>query len=120
MASTRRLVFLGGIAALSFFAAPALASADIYCVDAGPVGCDHVGYTGSTGLQQSLTDAAAHSGADTVRIGAGTYATTSNAGVTYSSTDPVTIIGAGQGENGTSGAGPGAHPRPFPPHMGLK
>src|SRR4051794_39077915 len=110
MASTRRLVFLGGIAALSFFAVPALASADIYCVDAGPVGCDHVGYTGSTGLQQSLTDAAAHSGADTVRIGAGTYATTSNAGFTYNPTDPLTIIRAGPGDTRLPGRAPGANP----------
>jgi hypothetical protein len=119
MASTRRLVLLGGIAALSFFAVPALASADIYCVDAGPVGCDHVGYTGSTGLQQSLTDAAAHSGADTVRIGAGTYATTSNAGFTYSSTDPVTIIGAGQGNTVISVTAPGSDPGSFTTYMGF-
>src|SRR4051812_3585549 len=98
MALTRRLVLLGGIAALSLMVAPALASADVYCVDTlPPPACDHTGYTGSAGLQQALTDAQTNTGADTVRIGSGTYATLADAGFAYSSTDPVAIVGAGQG-----------------------
>jgi hypothetical protein len=119
MASTRRIVLLGGIAALSLFAVPAAASADIYCVDTGPVGCDHIGYTGSAGLQQSLTDAQAHAGADAVHIGAGTYATTSEAGFTYSTTDPVTITGAGQANTTISVTAPGSAPGSFTSYRGF-
>jgi hypothetical protein len=89
---------------------PALASADVYCVDTLPVGCDHIGYTGSAGLQQSLTDAQAHAGADAVHIGAGTYATSSNNGFTYNASDPVTITGAGQGITTISVTAPGSAP----------
>jgi hypothetical protein len=119
MASTRRLILLGVMAALSAFAAPAVASADVYCVDTGPVGCDHIGYTGSAGLQQSLTDAQAHAGADAVHIGAGTYATTSNSGFTYSATDPVAITGAGQGTTTISVTAPGSAPGSFTSFRGL-
>src|SRR4051794_13172104 len=111
MASTRRLVLLGGIAALSIFAVPAVASADVYCVDTAPAGCDHVGYTGSAGLQQALTDTAGHAGADAVHIGTGTYATTASAGFVYSNiNEAVTITGAGAANTVISITAPGAPP----------
>jgi hypothetical protein len=119
MALTRRLVLLGGIAALSLFAVPALASADVYCVDTSPLGCDHIGYTGSAGLQQALTDAAAHTGADAVHIGPGTYATSSSAGFTYTAADAVTIVGAGQGITVISVTAPGSAPGSFTSFDGL-
>jgi hypothetical protein len=98
---------------------PALASADVYCVDTLPVGCDHIGYTGSAGLQQSLTDAQAHAGADAIHIGAGTYATSSSAGFTYNASDPVTITGAGQGTTTISVTAPGSAPGSFTFFTGL-
>ena len=111
MALNRRIVLLGGIAALGLFAAPALANADVYCVDTLPAGCDHVGYTGSAGLQQALSDAEAHTGADAVHIGSGTYATTASAGFTYSnSNEAVTITGAGAASTVISVTAPGAPP----------
>jgi hypothetical protein len=117
---TRRLVLLTGIAALSLFAVPALASADVYCVDTGPGGCDHTGYTGSAGLQPALDDADAQSGADTVRIGSGTYATSSSDGFTYSNgTDAVTVTGAGQGSTVISVTAPGSAPGSFTNFFGL-
>jgi hypothetical protein len=122
MASTRRLILLGGIAALSLFAVPALASADVYCVDTGPAGCDHTGYTASAGLQQALDDALAHAGGDTVRIGSGTYATTASAGFNYN--DPVignsvTVTGAGAANTVISVTAPGSAPGSFTAFYGL-
>jgi hypothetical protein len=120
MASTRRLVLLGGIAALSIFAVPALASADVYCVDTGPAGCDHIGYTGSAGLQQALTDAENHNGGDAVHIGAGTFATPSASGFTYANVnDPVTITGNGQGSTIISVPAAGSVPGSFTFYEGL-
>jgi hypothetical protein len=119
MASTRRLVLLAGIAALSVISVPAFASADVYCVDTVPLGCDHIGYTGSTGLQQALTDAQAHTGGDTVKIGAGTYATTTPAGFSYNATDPVTVTGNGQGSTIISVPAAGSVPGSFTFYAGL-
>jgi hypothetical protein len=119
MASTRRLVLLGGIAALSLLAVPAVASADVYCVDTAPTGCDHTGYTGSAGLQQALTDAQAHAGGDAVKIGSGTYATTSNTGFTYNATDSVTITGAGEANTTISITAPGSAPGSFTSFRGF-
>jgi hypothetical protein len=113
MRSTRRFTLAAGIAALAICAAPALASADVYCVDTLPTGCDHIGYTGSAGLQQALSDAQAHSGTDAVHIGVGTYNTTGAAGFNYSSTDPVSIVGAGQGSTVIAVAAPGGVPGSF-------
>jgi hypothetical protein len=111
MRSTRRFTLIAGVAALAFCAMPALASADVYCVDTlPPPACDHTAYTGSTGLQQALTDAQANAGADTVRIGTGIYPTVTAAGFAYSSTDPVTIVGAGQGNTVITVTPPGSVP----------
>jgi hypothetical protein len=119
MASTRRLVLLAGAAALSLISVPAFASADVYCVDTVPLGCDHIGYTGSTGLQQALTDAQAHTGGDTVKIGTGTYATTTPAGFTYNASDPVTVTGAGQANTTISITAPGSAPGSFTSFRGF-
>jgi hypothetical protein len=68
MASTRRIFSCAVAATVALFAMPALASADVYCVDLNTVGCDDTGYTAEPGLQNALNDAATHDGADTVRI----------------------------------------------------
>jgi hypothetical protein len=120
MRSIRRLTLFAGIAALALCAVPALASADVYCVDTLPTGCDHIGYTGSAGLQQALSDAQAHSGADAVHIGSGTYPTLTTSGFNYSSTDPVTITGAGQGNTVITVTAPGSVPPSFTSYRGLQ
>src|SRR4051812_32278050 len=106
----RRRLIAGLVAGAALLAVPAVASADIYCVDTLPTGCDHIGYTGSAGLQQALVDAGSNAGGDTVRIGAGTYPTLSSSGFNYSSSDPVTSVGAGQGITTIAVTPPGGVP----------
>jgi hypothetical protein len=68
------------------------ASADSYCV-APATGCT----VDLATLQPALDQAAAHAGADTVRLGDATYTTTTNNGFTYTDTgnaDPISIVGA--------------------------
>ena len=109
----------GLVVGAALLALPALASADVYCVDTLPTGCDHIGYTGSAGLQQALSDAQAHSGADAVHIGVGTYNTAGPTGFNYSSTDPLAITGAGQGDTVISVTPPGGVPGGFTSFSGF-
>jgi hypothetical protein len=116
----RRHVIAGLVAGAALLCAPAVASADVYCVDTLPTGCDHIGYTASAGLQQALADAQVHGGADTVRIGSGVYPTLTTSGFNYSSSDPVTIVGAGQGTTTITVTPPGAVPGGFTSFIGLQ
>jgi hypothetical protein len=87
-----RLLLLAAVAA-AMLAAPASASADDYCVGS-PSGCS--GTNEGTDLQQALTDAVNHTGADRVLIGQGNYSRTG--GFSYAdgnTSNPVEIIGVG-------------------------
>src|SRR5215203_7011909 len=117
MASTRRTSFLAGTVAAALLALPAVADADVYCVDTGPAGCDVVEPAGD--LQQGLTDAAVHAGPDTVKVGAATYPTTAPAGFLYNSSGPVSIEGAGQGMTTIAVQAAGAPPPSFTQYLGL-
>ena len=65
------------------------ARADTYCV--GKTGCDHD--VAGNDLQLALTQAAGHSGEDTVEVGQAQFLAAS--GFTYSSSDAVHIVGDG-------------------------
>jgi hypothetical protein len=98
MASIRRLVLLGGIAALSAFGLPAVANAVVYCVPNDAIHPSCTSGQGQATIQNAFNAAAASTGvADTVRIGAGSY---SEAALTYNqttATNVVNVIGAGTG-----------------------
>lgn len=76
------------------------ASAAVFCVlpDA-TCGLDTTYPADGFGVQQALDAAANHAGRDTVRLGAATYV--NPAGFTYIKADPVDVVGAGRGSNGT-------------------
>ena len=96
MATTRRLVLLGGIAALSLFGLPAVANAVVYCVPNDAIDASCTTGQGQATIQAALTAAQATSSvADTVRIDAGSY---SEANLLYStgiSTNTINVIGDG-------------------------
>jgi hypothetical protein len=71
---------------------PAVAGATDYCV--GASGCDPANNLQS--FQTALGKAAATSGADRIFLGAGTH-TAPVTGYTYGSSEPVEIVGSGQG-----------------------
>jgi hypothetical protein len=97
MASTRRLVLLGGIAALSLFGLPALASATVFCVPNNAV--DASCQTPQADVQAALDAAEANAGNDTVRIGSGTFTAATIAGFQYlAGNGTVSIIGAGEAQ----------------------
>jgi hypothetical protein len=73
---------------------PASAAADTICVRRSAPVCTP---PMETEVQAALTRAQTNPGADTVLIGPGSYATTTEAGFSYVSVDPVTISGAGAG-----------------------
>jgi hypothetical protein len=86
-----RIVTVAALAGAAALAAPALASASVYCVGDAGGACD-VSKTGApAGLQSALSDAAASAEDDIVRIGAGTYA----GNFSYASASEVDIEGAG-------------------------
>ncbi len=94
MASTRRLVLLGGIAALSLFALPAVASATVYCVPT--IAVDASCQTPEGDVQSALDAAETNAGNDTVRVGSGTFTAATIAGFRYEAGNgTVSIIGAG-------------------------
>jgi hypothetical protein len=96
MATTRRLVFLGGIAALSLFAVPAVANAVVYCVPNDAIDASCTTGQGKATIQAALTAASSSTAvADTVRIDAGSY---SESNLSYFETTPgntVNVIGDG-------------------------
>jgi hypothetical protein len=106
MASTRRLrVLIAGIATVAaLLMLPALASANVYCVDVSGGDCTNLEPSGA--FQTALNDAKANPGDDTVRLG-GTTMTP----ITYTTATPlqgfnyvggdgvVSIVGAGQGKS---------------------
>jgi hypothetical protein len=96
MASTRRLVLLGGIAALSLFAVPAAANAVVYCVPNDAIDVSCTTGQGQATIQAAFNAAAASTAvADTVRIDAGSY---SEANLDYSNTNSgnvLNVIGEG-------------------------
>ncbi|MGZ8676107.1 MAG: hypothetical protein ACXWXU_04645 [Solirubrobacterales bacterium] len=89
---------IGIAAALLTGASPA--SATVYCVAPASGGDCAVP---EPDFQQALNDASTNPGQDTVRLGATTYATTTQAGFIYNPAlaDPVAIVGAGAGPGGT-------------------
>jgi hypothetical protein len=94
---TRRLALLGGIAAFSLFALPAVASATVFCVPNNAV--DASCQTPEADVQLALDAAEANTGNDTVRIGSGTFTAASIAGFRYEAGDGnVSIIGAGEAQ----------------------
>jgi hypothetical protein len=97
-------------AALVTLVLPATAAADDYCVARS--GCATANSYPAGGLQDALNAARDHpnaGGPDRVLIGAGTFAATGLEGFTYYG-DPVHIVGAGSGTDGTRfvAADPGA------------
>jgi hypothetical protein len=98
MASTRRLVLLGGIAALSLFAVPAVANAIVYCVPNDTIDASCTTGQGKATVQDALDAAEANTGNDTVRIGTGTFTSAGISGFRYEAGDGhVSIVGAGEG-----------------------
>src|SRR4051794_28783415 len=98
MASTRRLVLLGGIAALSLFALPAVANAVVYCVPNDAINASCTAGQGKATVQDGLDAAEANVGNDTVRIGSGAFTAPTIAGFRYEAGDGhVSIVGAGVG-----------------------
>src|SRR5688572_8453680 len=84
-----------GLAALVSLSAAAAAEANVYCVDVAGGDCTHF----PAGVQSALNDANANPGADTVRLGANTYAAPVATGFTYAGTNgPVSIVGSGEGQ----------------------
>jgi hypothetical protein len=97
MATTRRLVLLGGIAALSLFGLPALAGATVFCVPNNAV--DASCQTPEADVQAALDAAEANAGDDTVRIGTGTFTAAGLDGFQYElGNGKVSIIGSGQAQ----------------------
>jgi hypothetical protein len=82
---------LFGGAAVAALAAPALASASIYCVGSPGGVCDVPKPGTAAGLQQALTEADQSVDADLVRIGAGTY----TGSFLYASASEIDIEGSG-------------------------
>jgi hypothetical protein len=85
--------------ALVVAAAPAAASAAVYCVHQSG-SCAAGQLDEGANLQQALTDAAGHGGPDSIAIGPGTYP----GNVSYTSSEAVTITGAGRGATVLTGA----------------
>jgi hypothetical protein len=85
--------------ALVAAAAPAAASATVFCVHQSG-GCAGGKVDEGASIQQALTDAAGHSGPDTIEIGPGTYP----GNVSYVSSEGVTITGSGSGVTVLTGA----------------
>lgn len=87
-----KIVTVIALSAVAALAAPALASANTYCVGNPGGACDVSKPATGAGLQQALTEAQNSSGVpDLVRIGAGIY--TGN--FTYSSTNELDVQGSG-------------------------
>jgi hypothetical protein len=80
-----------GAATVLLWLTSGVARADTYCVTPA-TGCDGA-HTLST-VQSALSAAAGNAGADTIQLGAATY-TQDN--MTYTGSDPVSIVGAGTG-----------------------
>jgi hypothetical protein len=72
-------------------ALPATAGADTICVGSSSLLCNSVKPGTAAGLHDALSDASTHSGADTVKIAAGTYV----GHFSYVKDEDVTIVGAG-------------------------
>jgi hypothetical protein len=105
---------------VALLALPALASANVYCVDVSGGDCTDLEPAGD--LQEGLNDAAANPGADTVRLGAATYATPDPGGFVYSTgsfVNSVSIIGSGQGTTTIAVQAPGAPPGSSTQFLGL-
>jgi hypothetical protein len=111
-----------GCAAAAMLAVPAFANATVYCVGGPSTGCDVVESNDSTGLQTALTAAQAGTGGDTVKVGSGTYSTTSPAGFHYSNSGSgVTVIGGvGGGTTTISVPDPGSVPASYTEYYGLR
>jgi hypothetical protein len=122
MISTRSTFAVVGVAATAaVLALPAVAAADVYCVDTGPAGCDVTGLNGSAGFQSALNMAEAHAGADTVRLGNVTYTTTGPDGFAYANGNgTVTIDGAGQAQTTIRLANPIAAPGTPTTYLGIE
>lgn len=89
----RRCVVVCSVVLVSLVTGVSVASANTYCVS--DPGCPSGG-TVEPDLQTALNDANAHAGADTVRIGPGTF----SAGAGFNEkndSSPITIVGAGRG-----------------------
>ena len=97
-------------------AAPAAAQANVYCVDLAGGDCTHF----PAGVQAALNDADANPGLDTVRLGPNTYPAPLSTGFVYAgTTDPVSIVGSGQGQTTIAVPAPGAAPGVFTEYAGL-
>jgi hypothetical protein len=120
MASTRRILLLAvAAAAAALFVLPAIANANVYCVDVSGGDCTNLEPAGA--VQQALDDASAHGGADTVRLGTGTYSPPVPGGFHYSNaSDAVSVIGAGQGQTAVTMSTPGAPPGSSTHYFGLE
>jgi hypothetical protein len=95
----RSLALAGALVVLWSFST-GLARADTYCVTPA-TGCD--GAHTFANLQAALTGVAGNGVGDTIQLGAATYAQN---GLTYSGTDPVSLVGAGTGSTTIQRAAP--------------
>jgi hypothetical protein len=85
---------------------PALAQADSYCVS-DPACVTAGGHDEAADLQKALDDAAGTDAADTVHVGAGSFASASTNGFTYStakSGNMLDLVGAGSAQTTLTGA----------------
>ena len=121
-----RRALTGSIAAAAFacFAVPGVASsAEVYCVNVSGGDCTQTGYSGASGFQQALDDAADNvlsPGPDTVRLGAQSYVAPLGNGFNYSSGNaPVAIRGSGQGQTTIAMQTPPSVPVDFTIYDGL-
>src|SRR5436309_2361365 len=91
----RRLMLSLALTALAWAAVPAGAQARTFCVATTASDCDQGGYSADgAGLQQAVTDSNGYfdfSGANTIRIGPGTYERAGG----YVVTTATHVIGAG-------------------------
>jgi hypothetical protein len=84
------------IAAAALFVAAGPAAAKTYCVPSSVAGCT----SSTSSLQQAMTEAASDSSPDTIKIATGTYDNNGcpTGGLTFNSSNQVTIEGAGIGK----------------------
>ena len=114
--SGRGILSLLAVALVLGLAAPASADANVYCVDVAGGDCTHF----PAGVQTALNDADANPGLDTVRLGPTTYPAALATGFVYPGTsNPVSIVGSGEGLTTIAVPPPAVAPGVFTTYQGL-
>lgn len=112
-----RSTFVGLGAAVALLLLPAAASGNVYCVDVTGGDCTNT----SADFPTALTDANNNPGPDTIRLGPMQYNAPEQTGFVYGgSTDPVSIIGSGQGMTTIATTAPAMAPAMFSIYHGLR